>query len=241
VDKEVYTIREAAKLIGYSDRHLRQRCIDGNVPGAYKITEGRKWLIPRAAVQQFSQGQLRQPIVQPISSQTQQLQDPRITEARRKHDEDLYNFAARCKGMLIQDPDKGLWSPVLCSFDSKDAAPRRTSYVRNDFFWNVKDDLTVTVGFDWEYEPLFDCLRSHLSDNEILWDSFEELKQLASEQIAKVAKRSSEFPDKSLAISSSRRLEELVEIICRELEFAILGRVFPGQCRVCQAILAGQT
>ena len=51
--KELYTIREAARLIGYSERQLRQKCIGGEIPGAHKLATGRKWLIPRKGLEQY--------------------------------------------------------------------------------------------------------------------------------------------------------------------------------------------
>ena len=51
--KEFYTIREAARLIGYSERQLREKCIGGEIPGAYKLPTGRKWLIPREGLEQY--------------------------------------------------------------------------------------------------------------------------------------------------------------------------------------------
>ena len=51
--KEFYTIREAARLIGYSERQLRAKCIGGEIPGAYKLPTGRKWVIPRKALEKY--------------------------------------------------------------------------------------------------------------------------------------------------------------------------------------------
>ena len=151
----------------------------------------------------------------------------------RKHHEDLCTFAAKCRDKLMQDPAKGIWSPVLGPFHSDDAKPRGYSYVRGDLFWNVKDDLSVMVSFDWEYEVLFNCLRSHLSNNRTLWSAFEELKNLASEQIKNIAEKSAEFPDGAWVSSPPRRLSELVNIICKELEIVTLKRRVSGKCKAC--------
>lgn len=51
MDEKVYTIKVAAQKINYSERHLRQLCIDGKIPGAYKIPDGRKWLIPSQCIE----------------------------------------------------------------------------------------------------------------------------------------------------------------------------------------------
>ncbi|MBI4286192.1 MAG: helix-turn-helix domain-containing protein [Chloroflexi bacterium] len=60
MDDKVYTIKDAAQKANYSERQIRQWCIDGKLTGAYKIAEGRKWLIPEsalAALNVSSQGQ----------------------------------------------------------------------------------------------------------------------------------------------------------------------------------------
>lgn len=57
MDEKVYTIKGAAQKINYSERHLRQLCIDDKVPGAYKIADGRKWLIPEHAIEALKKNQ----------------------------------------------------------------------------------------------------------------------------------------------------------------------------------------
>ncbi|MDP3955160.1 MAG: helix-turn-helix domain-containing protein, partial [bacterium] len=49
--KQVYTIAQAAKLLHYSERTIRQMCRDGRLSGAHKLTGGRKWLIPKDSIQ----------------------------------------------------------------------------------------------------------------------------------------------------------------------------------------------
>lgn len=57
MNEELYTLKKAADALKYSERHMRQLCIDGKVDGAYRLTDRGKWLIPRTAVLHFSKGQ----------------------------------------------------------------------------------------------------------------------------------------------------------------------------------------
>jgi|GEM_PF-5151702 len=54
MDEKVYTIKEAAKKVRYSERQLREKCIEGKMPDAYKIPAGRKWLIPEHSIKAFN-------------------------------------------------------------------------------------------------------------------------------------------------------------------------------------------
>ncbi len=39
-------VTKAAKLIGFSDRQVREWCKDGKLEGAYQFQHNGKWLIP---------------------------------------------------------------------------------------------------------------------------------------------------------------------------------------------------
>ena len=55
--EEYWTISQAAKIIGYSDRRIRELCKAGKIPGAFKLPSGgRKWQIPRKSVTKYQQG-----------------------------------------------------------------------------------------------------------------------------------------------------------------------------------------
>jgi len=91
---KVYTLREAAKLIGYSERQLRQKCLDGKVLGAYKIADGRKWLIPRDAVQWLEQSHPKQPPNESIGGVAQRPDhelNPMLAEQQKEHLDDLHH------------------------------------------------------------------------------------------------------------------------------------------------------
>jgi hypothetical protein len=47
------------KKVHYSERWIRQRCIDGKIPGAYKLTDGRKWLIPTSEAKRFGKRKVK--------------------------------------------------------------------------------------------------------------------------------------------------------------------------------------
>ncbi len=50
--RKFYTLQEASSLLRYSERRIRQFCIEGNL-NAVKLPDGRKWLIPVDAVEEF--------------------------------------------------------------------------------------------------------------------------------------------------------------------------------------------
>jgi excisionase family DNA binding protein len=48
--EKLLTIKEFANKLNYSQRHIRQMCIDGKIK-AQKLTHGsRKWLIPESEI-----------------------------------------------------------------------------------------------------------------------------------------------------------------------------------------------
>ena len=51
--EKIYTTREAARLLSYSERQIRQKCKDLKI--GYKIDGGRKWLIPEAEIKRFQE------------------------------------------------------------------------------------------------------------------------------------------------------------------------------------------
>ena len=56
MDEELLSIEEFAREINYSERSVRQMCIDGKIE-AEKITyDARKWLIPSSALEKLKAG-----------------------------------------------------------------------------------------------------------------------------------------------------------------------------------------
>lgn len=51
-DGEVLTIREFARRVHYSERQIRQGCIDGKITASKNL--GRKWLIPATEIERFT-------------------------------------------------------------------------------------------------------------------------------------------------------------------------------------------
>jgi excisionase family DNA binding protein len=49
-----YTAKDAAKLLHYSARHIRQKCADGKI-AASKLPGGRKWLIKERDIKWFQE------------------------------------------------------------------------------------------------------------------------------------------------------------------------------------------
>jgi excisionase family DNA binding protein len=48
--EKLLTIKEAAKRLNYSERQIRQMCVDGRLAGAVKIGGRGKWLIPESSL-----------------------------------------------------------------------------------------------------------------------------------------------------------------------------------------------
>ncbi|MBA7471187.1 hypothetical protein ES707_06488 [subsurface metagenome] len=82
--KKVYTIAEAAKLTYYSERSIRQMCLDGKFPSAYKIADGRKWLIPTGALLKFKESGKRQRLGRQSDEQLSLVTNV-LVEATKKH------------------------------------------------------------------------------------------------------------------------------------------------------------
>jgi excisionase family DNA binding protein len=53
--EKTYTVKEAAKLLHYSARHIRQKCANGDI-AAKKLAGGRKWLIGESEIQRVQNG-----------------------------------------------------------------------------------------------------------------------------------------------------------------------------------------
>ena len=55
--EKMLDVTQFARKSYYSERRIRQLCIDGKIPGARKLTSGsRKWLIPESALQKLPEG-----------------------------------------------------------------------------------------------------------------------------------------------------------------------------------------
>lgn len=52
--KGFYTTREAAKIMGLGEGHVRNLCTKGRIPGAQKI--GWAWVIPEESVTSYKPG-----------------------------------------------------------------------------------------------------------------------------------------------------------------------------------------
>lgn len=108
MNEKVYTIKEASEKIHYSERQIRQRCIDGKLKGAYKIPEGRKWLIPESGLASINAKQEAPPNV--ATEQPPYIETPHKSKMRK---------LARAVAERIQLPsiwDKGLWRDIPIEF-----------------------------------------------------------------------------------------------------------------------------
>lgn len=151
------------------------------------------------------------------------LKDPLIIEAKKKHFEDLCQLIQEWQRELgfKLDPTES-WMQI---FLPQHHDIGKTDYYETlGFSWEIKNGK-IQVTFGVELSALFQCLESHLV-NEELWKNFTKLKQLIADGIG-AASRGEEgrayFKDAAAIVRS----------IWKELELALTKRVFSGKCSAC--------
>ena len=156
-------------------------------------------------------------------AQAEMTKDPLIIEAKKKHFEDLCQLIQEWQrelGFKI-DPAES-WMQI---FLPQHHDIGKTDYYETlGFSWEIKNGK-IQVTFGVELSALFQCLESHLV-NEELWKNFTKLKQLIADGIG-AASRGEEgrayFKDAAAIVRS----------IWKELELALTKRVFSGKCSAC--------
>lgn len=88
MEKKLYTVREAARFLNYSERTIRDWCNHGKLDGAYRVGTSRKWQIPASTVEHPVKGDRRQHVDEQVDRQTS-MQHPLLVEAERKHFEQI--------------------------------------------------------------------------------------------------------------------------------------------------------
>jgi hypothetical protein len=156
-------------------------------------------------------------------AQAEMTKDPLIIEAKKKHFEDLCQLIQEWQrelGFKI-DPAES-WMQI---FLPQHHDIGKTDYYETlGFSWEIKNGK-IQVTFGVELSALFQCLESHLV-NEEFWNNFTKLKQLIADGIG-AASRGEEgrtyFKDAAAIVRS----------IWKELELALTKRVFSGKCSAC--------
>ncbi len=94
--EKMLDIKEFARQSHYSERQVRQYCIDGKIKGALKLTDdARKWLIPASAVQK------------PAERGAQAVEkriDPLVEEAQKEHLAEVRSLIEEWGGSLYTTP-----------------------------------------------------------------------------------------------------------------------------------------
>ena len=86
-NKQFYSIKEFARKINYSERQVRQWCSDGDIK-AWKVSDGRKWLIPKSVLKEFpKRGDIR------VRTDQESQSSPPILESEDKHWGELVDAA----------------------------------------------------------------------------------------------------------------------------------------------------
>jgi hypothetical protein len=206
---------------------LRQLCIDGKIDGAYKIADGRKWLIPRAAIEQLQKGDKRPQAAEQIDRQVS-LQDPLIIEARKKHLEDIFGVIRMWKDELWNEES---WGPLPFHVDSdkyKSGPQCVWPWGRPGF--QPKPDGVVKVWFSFERHFLFEALKAHLVGDKELWEWWDQVKQALSQGVERELKQQHLRVEQILVPTE---VSDLVPKILKRLDFWLNKGVLPGKCPLC--------
>lgn len=147
--------------------------------------------------------------------------DPLLQRARKRHHEELNAVIADWKGSWF-DPTGATLFPTHFEIGHGRVGRHRSGCLS----WLVKDDGSPEVTFDIERDTLFESLREHLAEQ--LWRNFDQVKQWLSDSILQAAS-----PERHSDHSLMMKTDTLVRKIERQLDEALLKRVFPGRCRCC--------
>jgi len=86
------TIKEFAQMVHYSERQIRQMCIDGKISAQKLDSKSRKWLIPYDEVTSFTLTERYEP-PERVREALQREVDPTISKRREEHFEHLAEVA----------------------------------------------------------------------------------------------------------------------------------------------------
>lgn len=130
MNEKIYTIKDASQKINYSERQVRQMCIDGKLKGAFKILKGRKWLIPESAL---------------VTLNPQSEAPPKVAIAHELYEETPHKGKMRELARQLQS-EVNLPHILQCFIDLK---PRRLRFDRR-FLLNVdaKGAISVELSID---------------------------------------------------------------------------------------------
>lgn len=219
--KKFYNVKEFADLIGYSERQVRQFCIDGKIK-AQKVDSGCKWIVPANELDQLTEydnrqkGQVQMPMI-----------DRQIIKDKRKHFKEIRQLVRQWKEQLYDEAWGTLISYV--DLDEYEPSPECVWHWGRLFTWRRLEDHSLEVWFPCERQPLFEALKVHLADEE-LWRWWEEVKQALSQGLEQELKKK-HLPVKQIIVP--RTASDLVPKIVKQLEKWSLKGVFPGKCPIC--------
>jgi len=171
VEEGLYGIREAAKLLSYSERQVRQMCIDGKIPGACRLPKGRKWLIPGSALRAVGKGEESKARADVQSEEEAHGKpkeiDPLLVDRKRKHQQDMLTLVKIWRDEL----GVSLWRHPI-----RDLGKPGVHSDRQGLVWQVAKDDTVRllhpveVDRDMDTAFLRDYFHQHLrSSRQYSW------------------------------------------------------------------------
>jgi hypothetical protein len=154
------------------------------------------------------------------------IKDPLITEAKKKHFEELCEYIREWQkelGLTIDPVESWMQIFLPQHHDIKDVS----YYEKIGISWKT-DNGKLHISFLIEFSALFQCLKLHLA-NEELWKNYTKLKQIIADTI-EVVSRGEE------SRSYFKDAEGPIHMIRKELELAVARRVFLGKCPACPEV-----
>lgn len=232
MDDELYTVAEAARLLGYSDRRVREFLRNGTIQG-HRPTPRGKWLVSADEVRRFKHppagtdaprddaetGDTRAPSSASTAGfRYMDGESPAITETERQHLQELLGLVAE-------------WKDDLRDLEFEVARARRVLRAHRTFEGNCLrasrgKDGSIRTRFQIEDKVLFGALREHFTGNE-MWQEWESLKQGIDREATPFHKSDDAAPEEfDLVIAISQMVQHL--------EAARFLSVLPGSCDICR-------
>lgn len=171
MDEKMLDIKEVARKTNYSERQIRQYCLDGTIEGAVKLTDSsRKWLIPASALQKLqSQTKALMPDAEPHDKRILQDSSPKlplelVNKDQEKHWQDVESHLAGLE-QPFNDIDLNGW-PFYRDFScDENITEEMHSHFRDTVFWqnvnnyNEKANKANSIQKDLVEEIMHEALK----------------------------------------------------------------------------------
>ncbi|MFC1875403.1 helix-turn-helix domain-containing protein, partial [Chloroflexota bacterium] len=139
-------IKEFARAAHYSERQIRQYCLDGKIKGAMKLSgSARKWLIPASALQKLAEKNSHSPQKEIDHSSASEIKSVKIKRIKQNI---LKNMVRLRTGEEIVN----LVSNIYALYSNHDHLENEEQMqVISEFFQTIQDFLDTTSDFGPSY------------------------------------------------------------------------------------------